>query len=98
MVRQEAGDQTHVLQHGSSKGYDVEMIRDFLENLLLELRAHHYKNLAGLKIMEKHGDARILCKADNKVVPPALVEQFEKYWERYETQLLFTDEIDGDNP
>jgi hypothetical protein len=81
----------------SSKGYDVEMIRDFLENLLLEVRVQHYENLTGLKMMEKHGDAEILREADNEIVSPALVEQLHKYGKKYQTQLTFADVIDREN-
>lgn len=97
MARQRVGDQIHVIRQNNSKGYDVEMIRDFLEHLLLEVRVQHYENLMGLKIMEEHGDQRILREVADEHTSPALVEQFCKYHAKYQTQLILDHGIDGEN-
>ncbi len=97
MARQRHGDQIHVIRQNNSKGYDVEMIRDFLDNLLLELRVQHYENLTGLRIMEEHGDQRILREVADQHTDPALAEQFNKYLAKYQAQLIFDHVIDGEN-
>jgi len=97
VVRQIEGDQTHIFCQTSSKGYDVEMIRDFLEHLLLEVRVQHYENLKGLQIMEKHGDVKILEAATDEIVSPALEEQLGKYVKKYETRLICMDVTNGEN-
>jgi len=97
VVRQIEGDQTHIFCQTSSKGYDVEMIRDFLEHLLLEVRVQHYEDLQALQLMEKHGDLRTVCEAQDRNISPALVEQIGKYVGKYQTQLVRHDVINGEN-
>jgi hypothetical protein len=97
VVRQKEGDQTRIFCQTNGKGYDVEMIRDFLDHLLLEVRVQHYENLKGLQIMEKHGDVRILDASTDEIVSPALVEQVREYLKKYETQLISVDVINGEN-
>lgn len=89
------GDMRVVTQHNSTKGFDVEMVRDFLDQLLLELRVQHYENLQLLHVLkeiEGPGDAM-----EDTTTSPELVAQLRKYMVKYETTLLFMDVIDGSN-
>ena len=94
VARQTVGNQTRVFRQESDKAYDVEMIRDFLEQLLLETRVQHFENLKSLSLMEKYGDIATMCEKAEEDVSPALVQQLQKYLKKYTTQLIFTDEID----
>lgn len=97
VARQKQGNRTDVFQHRNAKGYDVPMIRDFLEQLLLEVRVQHYENLQSLALLRKHGDVGAMCQAADKSISPALVEQLQQYLRKYETQLIYGDAVDGEN-
>ena len=73
------------------KGYKVEMIRDFLDHLLLELRAQHYENLQVLKRLQTATDAK---EASDFVVPEKGTERLEIYQEKYQSALIAVNEID----
>ena len=64
------------------KGYDVRMIRDFLDHLNLELRLSHY------------GHERLIGNPmGDKPANPELGEQLEKYRTKYERVLLLVDDF-----
>lgn len=96
-AQQKDGDKIQVFRQTDGTGYDVEMIRDFLENLLLEVRVQHYENLQALQLTEKHGDLRTVCEELDRNISPALVEQLGKYVDKYRTQLVRQDVINGEN-
>lgn len=88
------GDKTTVITQRTNKGYDVQMIRDFLDHLLLEVRVQQFENLRSLKKLKATGDLDAARKAADETVP-ALVEQFAKYQRRYQTALIPATAIDG---
>ena len=71
------------------------MIRDFLEQLLLELRVQHYENLRALNALNKTNDMKEACAAAGEI-SPALIEQLRKFHGKYHTTLLVADCIIGD--
>jgi hypothetical protein len=89
------GDKRTVTRHNSMKGYDVEVIRDFLGQLLLELRVQHYENLNLLRALEDIEDPVEAMEATP--TSPKLLEQLGEYMAKYETTLLFADAMDGRN-
>lgn len=72
-AKQMIGRQTHVFQQGNNKGYDVEMIRDCLDQLLLEIRVQHHENLKCISELKKHENLKDLSeKLDKDVSPPSV--------------------------
>ena len=96
-AKQRLGNQTHVFRHRNSKGYDVEMIRDFLEQLLLEVRVQHFENLKMLNLLKEHGDVGTACKIADETISPSLVKQLQDFHKKYETQPIFGHAINGEN-
>ena len=71
---------------GERRRYDVQMIRDFLDNLIWELRVNHYE-VASAAPAEYFGDPR----GDN----PELTEQLAKYMKKYNNAgLLSLNQLD----
>lgn len=93
-VMHEDGKRT-VVRHSSTKGYNVEMIRDFLGQLLLELRVQHYENLNFLRALEDIEDPAEALEATP--TSRELVEQIGEYMAKYETTLLYADAMDKRN-
>lgn len=89
-------EKTTVYRHPTAKGYNVQMIQDFLDHLLLEIRAQHFENLKALKKLEATEDMKAAQEAAGET-SEKLVEQFRKYQERYETVLIAANSIDGAN-
>jgi hypothetical protein len=67
------------------KGYDVGMIRDFLDQLLLELRVQYYENLQVLKRLDSTDS---LTEAANTPAVPTLVNQLQTYFGKYWSSLI----------
>ena len=65
--------------------YNLEMIRDFLDHLLLELRVQHYELNQTLR---RFGFAGTLGEAANYAISPELTEKLNKYIEKYPCFLL----------
>lgn len=76
-------------------GYDVQMIRDFLEQLLLELRVQQYENVKALRSIRSNGDLRAAVRAAEEP-SPALIEQLAGFHAKYSATLLPANEIDGE--
>lgn len=74
------------------KGYDVKMIRDFLDHLLLELRVQHYENREVLKRLDstKSGPR----EAADLPPAPRLIDQLAKYVGKYWSCLIHATAID----
>ncbi|MGE3408255.1 MAG: hypothetical protein AB7I37_15665 [Pirellulales bacterium] len=82
----ENGERVAVIQH-TTKGYDVPMIRDFLEHLLLEVRCQQAENI---KVLRGLGSAESVEKAiaSGHVSTPAVIEEFDKFREQYDSALV----------
>lgn len=90
------GDKRTVIEQGNTKGYDVQMIRDFLDHLLLELRVQHYENQKMLNSLGSGGDLQSAVKAGSEV-SENLVKQFLTFQEKYQSALLVANVVDGNN-
>ena len=79
------GETRTVIEQGNTKGYDVQMVRDFLDHLLLELRVQHYENQKFLKALGSTDDIEFAMKATEA---EKLAIRFVTYQERYQTALI----------
>ena len=76
-------------------GYDVEMIRDFLDHLLLELRTQHFEHTSLLRMLESSDNAG---HVDVKpVTEPALAQKFIKFLKKYPAFLITVIAINNEN-
>lgn len=89
------GDTTTVYTHPTEKGYNVGMIRDFLDHLLLEVRVQMFENVKALRKLNETNDPSSAIAAA-KEPSPALVEQFVAFHRKYETALLPSGALDGE--
>jgi hypothetical protein len=85
-----------VITQGNSKGYDVQMISDFLDHLLLELRVQQYENQKLLKSLGSTDDLATAMKVTEET-SQKLVQQFAAFQKKYQTALLPSNVIDGKN-
>lgn len=92
-VQHEASRSTVITQN--HPGYDVVMIRDFLEHLLLELRVQQYENVRALRSLRSCEDFEE-AKRVAAETSPTLIEQLKKYHLKYSTSLLPANVIDGE--
>lgn len=76
------------IKGSGGKTYDTEMIRDYLDQLLVELRAQHRENVFLLKVMEKHEDADAACKAAFTNHDTKFDVEHVKYVRKYSVHLL----------
>jgi hypothetical protein len=90
------GEKRIVIRQGSTKGYDVQMIRDFLDHLLLELRVQHFENLKLLKALRTTDDLATAMKVTEET-SRKLIDQLGVYQKRYQSSLITSDVIDGSN-
>ncbi len=81
------GDRRTVVEAATDKGYDVEMIHDFLEQLLLEVQVQQYENVAFLRALEETPDFES-ARAASAQVSESLCEQLAKYFKKYATALI----------
>jgi hypothetical protein len=88
------GDQRSVIKQGNNKGYPVQMIRDFLDHLLLEVRTQHYENQRALKALGSTDDLKSAMKLIEQS-SEKLENQFLTYQERYQSALIARHVIDG---
>ena len=93
---QRDGDKRMVIQQGSDKGYNVEMIRDFLEQLLWEVRLQHFENVKSLRALDATQDLEGAFKAATETSATG-VEQLVKFHKHYASGLVFNNYIDGRN-
>ncbi len=91
----EGGERT-VIRQGNTKGYDVEMIRDFLDHLLLELRVQHYEHQKLLKTLGATDDLGATTRAMETISEP-LAQQFVKFQTKYQTALTVSNSVDAAN-
>jgi hypothetical protein len=77
-------------------GYDVTMVRDFLDHLLLEVRVQHCENVRARKELDATGDINAAYKAVGKPTQ-AVAEQFAKYQKKYAAALVPANRIDCTN-
>jgi len=68
-------------------GYDVDMVRDFLDQLLVELRSYHYENVKILRSL-KAGENPTEAITQLTTTPTILDDQFIKIDSKYMTSLL----------
>lgn len=96
VVKQHDGNRTTVIRQRTGKGYDVQMIRDFLDHLLLELRVQHYENVKALRTLTASEDIR---KAFAAAAEPSerIVDQFMAFQAKYASTLLAANAVDGTN-
>lgn len=94
VVKYRAGKDTHVLKHPTGKGYDVNMVRDFLDHLLLEVRVQQYENQLALRGMEAGLDATSANDEVKAKEAKIIDEQFTHYLKKYECALISTNVID----
>jgi hypothetical protein len=90
------GEKRTIIQQGSTNGYDVEMIRDFLNHLLLEVRVQHYENQKMLKALTSTADLKTALKV-REDISEKLVTQLQPYHKKYHSALVRADVIDGRN-
>jgi hypothetical protein len=90
------GEKKTVIEQGSTKGYDIEMIRDFLDHLLLELRVQHFENQKLLKTLGTTDDLDSAMKEMEKT-SENLVRQFVRFQQKYQTALIASNAFDGAN-
>jgi hypothetical protein len=85
-----------VARQGGDRGYDVRMIRDFLDHLLLALRVQHFENRKLLKALGSADDLGAAMKVTEEI-SPKLVEQIAVYLLRYRSVLLPSDVAKAEN-
>jgi hypothetical protein len=90
------GEKRTVVQQHGPKGYDVQMIRDFLDHLLLEVRTQHYENLKLLTALGATDDLSTARKVTEEV-SQKIVAQFVPYQQRYQSALIACNVIDRTN-
>jgi hypothetical protein len=90
------GEKRTVIEQGNTKGYDVEMIRDFLDHLLLELRVQHFENQKVLRALGTSDNLNAVMK-EMQNTDEKLVQQFVKYQEKYQTALIASNAFDAAN-
>ena len=90
------GEKKIVVEQGNTKGYNLLEIRDFLDQLLLELRAQHYENQNILKALKATDDLQSAIKSGQEV-SEKLVNQLANYYERYQTSLIVSHGFDHRN-
>lgn len=88
------GEKRTVIQQGNTKGYDIEMIRDFLDHLLLELRVQYYENQKLLKALGATDDINTAMKVTEEI-SEKLVKQLQPYQEKYQAALIAANVVDG---
>ena len=96
-MKQRAAVKRTVVEQGNSKRYDVEMIRDFLDHLLLELRVHHFELLKNLKNYSTTDDLDTLAKMMENQTSVSLVEQFLPFQKKYQSALIRVNAYDKKN-
>ena len=90
------GESRTVIRQGNTKGYDIEMIRDFLDHLLLELRVQDFENQKLLKNLQATDDLKSAMGV-TKEISNSLVQKLAPFKEKYQTVLLRADTLDGKN-
>lgn len=93
---QRDGRSGHVVAQNSTKGYNVAMIRDFLDHLLLEVRVQHKENVLMLRKLQSSNDLASSIKVANEP-SPAEIEQFIKYQSQYESALIEANAFNDEN-
>jgi hypothetical protein len=89
---QHEGTTSTVFEQAHS-GYNVEMIRDFLGQLLLELRVQQYENVRALRSVRSGGTYQQACDAAAET-SQALVHQLAAYQAKHASTLLPAHAID----
>ncbi|HWL09726.1 MAG TPA: hypothetical protein VNQ76_15045 [Planctomicrobium sp.] len=90
------GETRTLIQQHTDKGYDVQMVRDFLEQLLLELRVQHYENLKALRALESTNDMKQAYAAAAEP-SDSIINQMTVFQSKYATALMASNVIDGDD-
>ena len=90
------GEKKIVVEQGNTKGYNLLEIRDFLDQLLLELRAQHYENQNILKALKATDDLQSAIKSGQEV-SEKLVKQLSTYFTRYQAVLIESHFFDHTN-
>lgn len=85
-----------VVRQGSTKGYDVEMIRDFLAHLLLEVRVQNFEQQKWLRTLAATDDLDATTKAMEQP-SENLVRQFTEFQKKYQSALIPTTVFDREN-
>ena len=83
-------------EQGSTKGYDVEMIRDFLAHLLLEVRVQNFEQQKWLRTLAATDDLDATTKAMEQP-SENLVRQFTEFQKKYQSALIPTTVFDREN-
>lgn len=82
--------------HPANKGYNVPMIRDFLEHLLLEVRCQQSENIKVLRGLDSAGNVEEAIASGNAPTS-AVTEEFSKYLTRYESALIAANVFNSEN-
>jgi len=84
-----------VVEHPTTKGYDVQMIQDFLDHLLIELRVQLWENVVTLRKLDETGDLSVALQAQKEPIE-GIDEQLVHYVAKYETALIYASAFDFD--
>ena len=90
------GDKRTLIQQISTKGYDVPMLRDFIDHLLLEVRVQHYENQKLLNSLNAIDNLDQALKVASEI-SPKLVEQLRPFQKKYLSALITCNVIDRTN-
>lgn len=94
---QRDGDKATVIHQATDKGYHVQMIRDFLDHLLLEVRVQHFENLKALRALDTTEELGSALRGQPVGPGDAIIQQFMKYQAQYNSCLVAAQAIDGTN-
>lgn len=85
-----------VIRQGTDKGYDVQMVRDFLDHLLLEVRVQHYENLKSLKALTKTNDMKLAYAAAAEP-SESIFNEMSVFQRKYATALVVSNVVNGED-
>ena len=91
-VKFEQNGKTMLLRQ--SGGYDVKMIRDFFDHLMLELKNRHDESTVMLESLEAGDPWKYAYAKSQAIETPVDDELYRKYLEKYRCALLATNAID----
>lgn len=88
------GNKSIVVRSNNCKGYNVDEIRDFLAQLLLEVRVQQFENVKTLRALEETNEPAAAFRAASEPAP-AIIEQLSEFYKKYQTALVPSNVLDG---
>lgn len=85
-----------VYEQPTAAGYDVEMVHDFFDQLLLEVRIQMHENMLVLKKLKATSDYDAAL-AEGRTSEKSISEQFVKYMGKYASVLIAANGFDSKN-